>query len=63
MMEKRHIGDGVYVRHDGYHFVLETSAGVVFLDPWVLQGFLNYVKNFNEAKEIAKEVPDESIPV
>lgn len=44
---KEHIGDGVFVDHDGYHVVLTTEDGVqttnrIYLDPGVFLALYNW---------------------
>lgn len=65
--EKRYLGDGAYMTHDGYHIVLYTSNGIsetnrVCLEPTVLQKFLDelarvkdLVKEINRLREKEKE--------
>lgn len=45
--EKKYLGDGVYVRWDGYHIILTTENGIeventIFLDRRVMQSLINY---------------------
>ena len=65
MIEKRYLGDAVYVEHDGYHVVLTTSDGIrdtnrICLDPYVLLSFYNWLAELKEAIHKANN-PEESI--
>lgn len=51
MTEKEtYLGDGLYVSHDGYQFILraprEGGDHWVGLEPGVLESFLSFVKTF-----------------
>ena len=50
--DQEHIGDGVYVSHDGCHLLLRAnhheSPDVIALDPLVLQALKNYEKRMRE---------------
>lgn len=43
-----YLGDGVYVRNDGYHIILITDGNTIYLDSGVLTGLLAYVEKLNE---------------
>ena len=50
-MQKRYIGDAVYVEFDGYHIVLTTTNGIIdtnkiCLDNSVMIAFENWMKEF-----------------
>ncbi len=50
-----YLGDGLYVKFDGYQVYLManshiTPSDTVALDPHVLRAFLQYVKRINEKK-------------
>lgn len=50
-MEKRYIGDAVFVEFDGYHIVLTTSNGIrdtnrICLDNSVMISFETWMKEF-----------------
>lgn len=45
--QPRYIGDGVYARHDGYQFILETSDGIsvlnrIGIEPSTMDGLDRY---------------------
>ena len=49
-----YLGDGLYADFDGYQIELYASNGVnttnrVFLDPQVLEQFINYVEQLKES--------------
>lgn len=53
MIEKRYLGDGVYVGYDGYGFTLTTENGIevsntIYLEPQVCNDLIRYVKEANE---------------
>ena len=44
--EKKYLGDGVYIEHNGYHWVLTTENGIevtntIYLDSYVAQALLD----------------------
>jgi len=52
-MEKRYLGDAVYVEFDGYHIVLTTSNGIqdtnrICLDNTVTIAFEQWIKEFKK---------------
>jgi len=52
-MEKRYIGDAVFVEFDGYYIVLTTSNGIrdtnkICLDNSVMISFEQWVKEFKQ---------------
>jgi hypothetical protein len=52
----RYIGDGVYIWHDGYHFVLLTGShsnpdNVVYLDPHVAVEVKKYIDEVNASQK------------
>ncbi len=51
-----YIGDGVYVRHDGYSVVLTTERAsgrtdTIYLEPQVLAALLAWLKRISSAQE------------
>ncbi len=62
-MEKRYLGDGVYVEFDGYHIVLTTEDGrsgtedgrsttnKIYLETGVMEALLKYDKELKEGTE------------
>lgn len=53
--EKRYLGDGVYVDHDGYQLRLTTEGSldgenVVFLEPSVYEALVRYVDDLKRPK-------------
>lgn len=53
MATKEYIGDGVYVTHDGYSFILTTEDGIratntIFLEPEHLDMLMDYAKRVFE---------------
>lgn len=47
--KKEYLGDGVYIKNDGYHLVLTAENGIcatdtIYLDSYVLSALLKYVK-------------------
>lgn len=50
-MEKRYLGDGVYIQWDGNHFVLTSEDGTphildtIYLEPEVMVALIQYEKN------------------
>jgi hypothetical protein len=53
MRDPEYIGDGVYVGHDGFHFILRTDShlnqsGQIFLEPSVLQNLIDYATRIKE---------------
>jgi hypothetical protein len=58
--QKTYIGDGLYVRFDGYHFILMTERENgwhwVGLEPPVFEEFIQYRKQvYQDAENIEKE--------
>lgn len=53
MESERYIGDGVYVRFDGFQFWLRTpvvgSENMIALEPSTLNEFLRYVRDIKES--------------
>ena len=54
--QKRYIGDGVYVGHDGYEITLETSDGIqvtnrICLESNTLEGLKRYLEYANKFYE------------
>lgn len=54
MIEKRYLGDAVYVEHDGFHVVLTTSDGMqvtnrICLEPGVIVSFNQWLVDLKEA--------------
>jgi hypothetical protein len=50
---KEHLGDAVFVDHDGYHVVLTTEDGVqttnrIYLDPGVFTALYNWHRHLQE---------------
>jgi len=48
-MKKEYLGDGAYVAHDGYSFVLTTENGIeatntIYLEPEHIEMLMDYVK-------------------
>lgn len=46
--QKKYLGDGVYIRFDGFHHVLTTENGItatniIALDPHVTEALLNHL--------------------
>lgn len=58
--EKTYLGDGLYVRFDGYHFILITENGVhwVGLEPPIFDALLQYRKELYEEAENIKDGVD-----
>lgn len=50
---KRHLGDGVYVSHDGYHIILSLDGQDpnirIALEPGLLQKIVEYEKEVIQA--------------
>ena len=50
-MDKRYLGDGVYIVFDGVHFILTTEDGTpvptntIYLEPEVMFALLDYEKD------------------
>lgn len=63
--KKEYLGDGLYVHHDGYQFVLTAPRGgdehYVALEPNVLDEFLRFVEKTCDVKisVVRKESADE----
>jgi hypothetical protein len=62
-MAKEYIGDGVYIDHDGFSFVLTTSNGIrdtntIYLEPEHIERIMSYV-SIRDA-ELARELKCES---
>lgn len=54
--EKRYIGDAVYVKFDGYHFVLTTEDGYsttnkIAMEPQVVDEFYRYINDLKKELE------------
>lgn len=52
-MSKTHLGDAVFVDHDGYHIVLTTEDGVsttnrICLDPGVFVALVNWHREIQQ---------------
>jgi hypothetical protein len=52
-MAKEYIGDGVYIDHDGYHFVLTAENGmevtnIIYIEPGVMNLMNAYAKRTYE---------------
>ena len=52
-MNKKYLGDGVYVAHDGYGIILTSENGVsilntIYLEPEPLSAFLRYLDQKKE---------------
>lgn len=50
---KVYLGDGVYIRNDGYHIVLTTENGIsvqneIFLEPIVVDRLLLMIRSYRE---------------
>jgi len=61
---KRYIGDGVYIDHDGFAFVLTTENGIratnrIVLEPQVYEELVRYVADL---KTRARPVTPEGEP-
>lgn len=46
---KQYLGDGVYVEHDGYSFILTTENGIcatntIYLEPVVISALEQYIE-------------------
>ena len=59
-MEKRYIGDGVYVEFDGYGLVLTTEDGIgvtnrIVLEQEVYQSMVQYVADVIDAQRESAE--------
>lgn len=55
-MNGEYLGDGVYIRDDGYHLVLMTGNhihpdNIIYLDDQVVDALLDYIKRRNETDE------------
>lgn len=50
-MNKKYLGDGVYISFDGYHFILTVEDGTpvptntIYLEPTVMFALLEYEKD------------------
>lgn len=56
-MNELYLGDGLFVSHDGFQICLRTGDGNnqrVFLDPEVLQNFLQYVEKIKGQGEVVR---------
>lgn len=50
-MGAHYLGDGLYVRHDGWQYWLFTQQGnEVALEPSVLNAFFQYVEKISQVK-------------
>lgn len=58
LMKERYIGDGLYVSHNGYYFVLraprEDGDHVVYLEEPVLAVFMRYVEEIERHRKGSK---------
>jgi hypothetical protein len=56
-MKEEHLGDGLYVSFDGWQFCLraprENGDHVVYLEPYVLKQFNEFVKRATNSEEAA----------
>lgn len=56
-----YLGDGLYVSHDGWQFVLRAPRldgdHWVGLEPKTLEAFINYVDKFNDRQREATMAP------
>ena len=64
-MEKRYLGDAVYVDHDGFYFVLTAEDGTmatntIYLEPQVFSALLDYVKDLKALHQAALGTNQES---
>lgn len=55
LMEKEYLGDGAYVKFDGFHVVVTAEDGTratdtVALDPKALESFLKYLERLDAGK-------------
>lgn len=57
-MNKRYIGDSVYVEFDGYNFILTTENGLpsdpsneIVLEPGVYESLINYVTQLKQFRD------------
>ncbi len=56
LIEKRYIGDAVYVDYDGYHIVLTTSDGLrntntIYLEPGVWNQLSDWTKELKHEQQ------------
>lgn len=62
MKNEFYLGDGLYVGHDGWQYVLkaERDSGThyVCLEPEVLQNFLGYVERVSNVKITVEKVAE-----
>lgn len=64
---KDYIGDGVYIRHDGYDTILTAENGVevlhrIVLDPEVFSSMLRFIERVNGAHKPKEQLPYDNIP-
>lgn len=57
-MEKRYLGDGVYVESDGFHIILTTEDGIsttnrIYLDNHVTKQLLKFIEDGKSKNEIS----------
>lgn len=55
MYKKEYLGDGLYVNFDGYQIALSAENGItatdtVYLEPQVLQSFLEYIARLKDGR-------------
>jgi hypothetical protein len=61
-MKKEYLGDGAYVRHDGYSFVLTTEDGIqatntIYLEPEHIDMLVDYVQRvYNQMPNSSRAV-------
>ena len=62
MKNQFYLGDGLYVSHDGWQYVLKTERELgthyVCLDPEVLMSFLSYVERVSNVKITVEKVAE-----
>ena len=60
--KRSYLGDGLYVYHDGYHFVLETprkdGTHRVALEPDVLSQFFLFIEKTCSVKITVEQIED-----
>lgn len=59
MNDPEYIGDGVYIGHDGFRFILRTSShenqmGQIFLEPDVVQNLIDYTTRIKEKADASR---------
>lgn len=50
---QQYMGDGVYIRTDGYHWILETDRNIVYLDFGVRRVLYELLRDEFEEREDA----------